>query len=88
MVFAYLRGMFIRRCKNKSSITYVVVVDKSSGKLCELKTIGVVTDETEIEMLERKAVDVTILGAAIIGVFILFASGWTGCLLSIVYSRR
>ena len=47
--------MFIRRRKNKSGTTSVVVVDKSSGKFRELKTIGVASDDAEIEVLERKA---------------------------------
>lgn len=33
----------------------MVVVDKSSGKFRELKTIGVARDDSEIEVLERKA---------------------------------
>lgn len=47
--------MFIRRRKNKSGTTSVVVVDKSSGKFRELKTIGVASDSSEIEVLEGKA---------------------------------
>lgn len=33
----------------------MVVVDKSSGKFRELKTIGVASDSSEIEVLEGKA---------------------------------
>lgn len=55
ITFSYLCDMFIRRRKNKSGTTSVVVVDKSSGKFRELKTIGVASDDVEIEALERKA---------------------------------
>ena len=55
ITFSYLCDMFIRRRKNKSGTTSVVVVDKSSGKFRELKTIGVASDDAEIEVLERKA---------------------------------
>lgn len=43
--------MFVRRKKNRSGTTSVVVVDKHGGKLKELHTIGVSCDETEIERL-------------------------------------
>ena len=47
--------MFIRRRRNKSGTVSVVVVDKSSGKFRELKTIGVSSDPHEIQELERRA---------------------------------
>ena len=47
-------GMFIRRKKNRSGTTSVVVVSKSNGKFKELKTIGVGTTELEIESLVLK----------------------------------
>ena len=52
---ATFAGMFIRRRRNKSGTVSVVVVDKSSGKFRELKTIGVSSDPRELQELERKA---------------------------------
>ncbi len=43
--------MFVRRKKNRSGTTSVIVVDKSSGKFTELKTIGVASEEAEIQGL-------------------------------------
>ena len=43
--------MFVRRKKNRSGTTSVVVVDKHGGKFKELHTVGVSCDETEIERL-------------------------------------
>jgi hypothetical protein len=40
--------MFIRRKKNRSGSTSVVVVDKSRGGFRELKTIGVSADEKKV----------------------------------------
>jgi transposase len=40
--------MFVRKKKNRSGTTSVVVVDKSKGRFLELKTIGVSSDENEI----------------------------------------
>ncbi len=40
--------MFVRRKKNRSGTTSVVVVDKHGGKFKELHTIGVSCDDTEI----------------------------------------
>jgi len=40
--------MFIRKKKNRSGTTSVVVIDKSGGRFRELKTIGVSSDEQEI----------------------------------------
>ncbi len=41
--------MFISRKKNRSGSTSVVVISKASGKLKYLKTIGISSDEQEIE---------------------------------------
>lgn len=46
--------MFVRRKKNRSGTTSIVVVDKSSGKFTELATIGVASVETEIPGLISK----------------------------------
>lgn len=46
--------MFIRRKKNRSGSTSVVVVDKSSGTFTELKVIGVGRTEEEIRHLVRE----------------------------------
>ena len=43
--------MFVRRKKNRSGSTSVVVVDKSSGGFTELKVIGVGNNEDEINEL-------------------------------------
>jgi transposase len=43
--------MFVRRKKNRSGSTSVVVVDKSKGGFHELKTIGVSSDEKSISEL-------------------------------------
>src|SRR5690554_1814713 len=43
--------MFVRKKKNRSGTTSVVVVDKSGGRYRELKTIGVSSDEKEITVL-------------------------------------
>jgi len=43
--------MFIRRRKNKSGTTSIVVVDKSQGKFLELTTIGTSDNPVEIEHL-------------------------------------
>jgi len=43
--------MFIRKKKNRSGTTSVVVVDKKGGSFRELKTIGVSSDENEIKTL-------------------------------------
>jgi transposase len=45
--------MFIRKKKNRSGSTSVVVADKSNGKFRELKTIGVGFSEMEIAELHR-----------------------------------
>lgn len=46
--------MFVRKRRNRSGSTSVVVVDKSSGKPKELVCIGVSADEGEIESLVQK----------------------------------
>jgi hypothetical protein len=45
--------MFVRKKRNRSGSTRVVVVDKSSGRFRELKTIGVISDEKEIAELYK-----------------------------------
>jgi transposase len=44
-------GMFIRKKKNRSGSTSVVVVNKSNGKFKEIKTIGISREDSEIELL-------------------------------------
>jgi transposase len=44
----YFCVMFVRRKKNRSGTTSIVVVDKSGGRFRELKTIGTSFDEKEI----------------------------------------
>ncbi len=46
--------MFLRKKKNRSGTTSVVIVDKSHGQFRELKTIGVSNDEEELEELCEK----------------------------------
>ena len=46
--------MFIRKKKNRSGSTSVVVVDKSGGRFKELITIGVSSDEVEVAKLVRQ----------------------------------
>ena len=43
--------MFVRKRKNRSGTTSVVVIDKSGGSFRELKTIGVSSDDKEITAL-------------------------------------
>ena len=43
--------MFVRKKKNRSGSTSVVVVDKSTGIFTELKVIGVGTTDEEIRHL-------------------------------------
>jgi hypothetical protein len=40
--------MYVRKKKNRSGSTSVVIIDKSSGKIRYLKTIGVSSEEKEI----------------------------------------
>lgn len=46
--------MFVRREKNRSGTTSVVVVNKSSGRFTELKVIGIGKTEDEIRFLVKK----------------------------------
>lgn len=46
--------MFVRRKKNRSGTISVVVVDKHGGKFKELHTIGIATDESEVDDLCEK----------------------------------
>jgi len=46
--------MFVRKKKNRSGTTSVVVVEKSRGKFKELATIGVSKDEKEINQLVQQ----------------------------------
>lgn len=41
--------MFVRKKKNRSGSTSVVVVDKHGGKFKELHTVGIGHEEHEIE---------------------------------------
>lgn len=43
--------MFIRKKKNRSGTTSVIVINKLNGRFKEIKTIGVSSDEKEIEAL-------------------------------------
>ena len=43
--------MFIRRKKNRSGSTSIVVIDKSHGKFREVKTIGTSSDASEVEQM-------------------------------------
>lgn len=43
--------MFIRRKRNRSGSTSIVIIDKSKGKFKEVKTIGTSSDDSEIEKL-------------------------------------
>ncbi len=49
--------MYVRKRRNRSGTTSVVVIDKSSGKPKELTCIGVSSDEAEIESLYKKGKD-------------------------------
>lgn len=46
--------MFVRKKKNRSGTTSVVVVDKHGGKFKELHTIGVACDDNEIALLYKQ----------------------------------
>ncbi len=43
--------MFVRKKNNRSGTVSVVVVEKRKGKVCYLRTIGVSSDNEEIESL-------------------------------------
>lgn len=49
--------MFVRKKKNRSGSTSVVVADKSLGKFTELKTIDVATSEEDISALVVRGKD-------------------------------
>lgn len=49
--------MFVRKKKNRSGSTSVVIADKSSGKFTELKVIGVATSEEDIAYLVIRGKD-------------------------------
>src|SRR5690606_3295526 len=46
--------MFLRKKKNRSGTTSVVIVEKSHGKFKHVKTIGGSSDENELEKLQAK----------------------------------
>jgi transposase len=46
--------MFVRKKKNRSGSTSIVVVNKAYGRVNYIKTIGISSDEQEIEQLFRK----------------------------------
>ena len=46
--------MFVRKKKNRSGTTSIVVVDKHGGKFKELHTVGIATDDKEIEKLAAR----------------------------------
>ena len=46
--------MYVRKKKNRSVSTNVVVVDKSSGRIRYLKTIGISSDEKVISELYKQ----------------------------------
>ncbi|WP_241160068.1 IS1634 family transposase [Parabacteroides sp. ZJ-118] len=50
----YICSMFVRRKKNRSGSTSVVVVDKHGGKFKELHTVGIGLSEDEISALCEK----------------------------------
>jgi Transposase len=50
----YLCGMFVRKKKNRSGTTSVVVVDKRGGRFKELHTVGVAICDDEINELVSK----------------------------------
>ncbi|MDR0749319.1 MAG: IS1634 family transposase [Tannerellaceae bacterium] len=49
--------MFVRKKKNRSGSTSVVVADKSSGQFREVKTIGVSSDPEKIKELCKAAIE-------------------------------
>lgn len=49
--------MFVRKKKNRSGGTSEMVVDKSSGKFTEVKTMGVATSEEGIAVLVVRCKD-------------------------------
>ena len=43
--------MFVRKKKNRSGSTSVVIVEKRAGKFKELRTVGISYEKSEIEKL-------------------------------------
>lgn len=43
--------MFVRKKKNRSGTTSVVIIEKKNGKFRELKTVGISSKESEVEKL-------------------------------------
>lgn len=54
-VFAYFGDVYVRKKPNKSGLTSVQVIDKSSGKYRVVKTIGSSKNPAEVERLVRVA---------------------------------
>ena len=55
--FSYFCVMFVRKRRNHSGSTSVVVIDKSSGKPRELVCVGISSDIGGIEALVQKGWD-------------------------------
>jgi hypothetical protein len=47
--------MFVRKKKNRSGTTSIIVAEKRQGELKELKTIGISSNNEEIEKLCQEA---------------------------------
>jgi hypothetical protein len=47
--------MFVRKKKNRSGTTSIIVAEKRQGELKELKTIGISSNNEEIEKLYQEA---------------------------------
>lgn len=52
--FCYLCSMFVRKKKNRSGTTSIVVVDKHGGKFKEIHTVGIAHNDDEINSLCAK----------------------------------
>ena len=50
----YFYNMFVRKKKNRSGSTSIVIVSKASGRVNYLKTLGISSDKNEIEQLFRQ----------------------------------
>jgi hypothetical protein len=50
-------GMYVRKKKNRSGSTSVVVVDKSRGNIKYLATIGISSDIDEINLFYRQGLE-------------------------------
>ena len=53
--FQYLCTMFVHRKKHRSGHVSIIVMDKSSGKLREVKNFGVAKSDSEADELYFKA---------------------------------